>query len=84
MVNSFSTLLFLECQKLFVSQALLLLLLIEPWNTDGKAQTLLPYHQHPPLMLWAYAVQSEALLLEQPLYVAITLLYHNAFGKAAS
>jgi len=36
------------------------------WDIGGKAQPLLPYHQHPPLMSWTNIIKQEALLSEQP------------------
>jgi len=40
------------------------------WDIGGKAQSLLLYHQYPPLTLWANIIKQEALLLEQPSYIA--------------
>ena len=37
-------------------------------SMGGKIQALLPYHQHPPLMLWTNTMKHEALLLEQCSY----------------
>jgi len=40
-------------------------------NIGGKAQPLLPYHQHPPLTPWANIIKQEALLSEEFLYFHI-------------
>ena len=37
-------------------------------NIGGKVQSLLTYHQHPPLTLWANIIKYEALFLEQHSY----------------
>ena len=39
------------------------------WDFGRKAQPLQPYHQHPPLTLWANVIKQEALLLEQTSYI---------------
>ena len=36
------------------------------WNTGGEFQSLLPYHQHLPLISWAKTIKQEPSLLEQP------------------
>ena len=36
------------------------------YDVGGKAQSLLPQHQHPPLTLWARRIEQEVLLLQQP------------------
>ena len=38
------------------------------WNTGVKVQSLVPYHQHSPLLSWANIIKWEALLLVQASY----------------
>jgi len=39
------------------------------WDFGRKVQPLQPYHQHPPLTLWAKVIKQEALILEQTSYI---------------
>lgn len=39
------------------------------WKTGEEVQPVLPYHQHPLLMLWANIVKEEILLMEQFSYI---------------
>ena len=38
------------------------------WAIGRKVQFLLPYHQHPPLILWNDIIKIRHLLLKQPSY----------------
>ena len=51
------------------------------WNTGGKVQPLLPYHQYPPLMVWTNTIKYEALLPEQPLSLLLFLVIWVALNS---